>query len=349
VATLAASPERQRTAGGCDHTDSFEHERLLSFLSTEASDVPREGGLRLYIRGARSPTDYSLAVPSVHLVDATYELFRAYFAVPPSTAPDGQEVGATRGVLATLLALVQQEGATHVACATDHVIRSFRNELYVGYKTEEGVPAELLAQFPLVEDAMRALGLVVWPMVEFEADDALATGAVRFASQVEQVVIATPDKDMAQCVRGKQIVMLDRRRKIVLDEDGVRAKYGVPPRAIADWLALVGDSADGYPGLPGWGERSAATVLTRYGAIEKIPVAASDWDVKVRGADRLASTLADRRAEALLYKQLATLREDVPLAESLDDLAWRGALPSLRDFCRRIGYDDFPERVKRWR
>ena len=288
-------------------------------------------------------------MPSVHLVDATYELFRAYFAVPPSTAPDGREVGATRGVLATLLALVQQEGATHVACATDHVIRSFRNELYAGYKTEEGVAEDLLAQFPLVEEAMRALGLVVWPMVEFEADDALAAGAARFAAQAEQVFIATPDKDLAQCVRGKQVLMLDRRRKIVLDEEGVRAKYGVAPRSIPDWLGLVGDSADGFPGLPGWGERSAATVLARYGTIEAIPRAASDWDVKVRSADRLAATLADRREEALLYKRLATLRVDVPLRESLADLEWHGAQPLLREFCQRIGYDEFPERVKRWR
>ncbi len=288
-------------------------------------------------------------VPTVHLVDGTYELFRAHFAVPPAQAPDGREVGATRGVLATLLYLVQQEGATHVACATDHVIRSFRNDLYAGYKTEEGVEEALLSQFPLVEEAMAALGLVVWPMVEFEADDALAAGAAKFAPQAEQVLIATPDKDLAQCVRGKHVVMLDRRRKQTLDEDGVRAKYGVPPRSIADWLALVGDSADGYPGLPGWGAVSAATVLAAYGTIEAIPSAASSWKVKVRGADKLAATLTERRDEALLYKRLATLREDVPLRESLDDLEWRGARKELRDFCARIGFTDFPERVRRWR
>jgi 5'-3' exonuclease len=289
------------------------------------------------------------ARPTIHLVDATYELFRAWFAVPPAKAPDGQEVGATRGVLATLAYLVQQEGATHVACATDQVIRSFRNELYAGYKTEEGVDETLLAQFPLVEEAMAALGLVVWPMVEFEADDALAAGAARFADAAEQVFIATPDKDLAQCVRGRQVVMLDRRRKQTLDEEGVRAKYGVPPRSIPDWLALVGDSADGYPGLPGWGARSAAAVLERYGTIEAIPDSAASWSVRVRGADKLAATLASRRDEALLYKRLATLRTDVPLRESLDDLEWRGARPELRDFCKRIGFRDFPERVKRWR
>jgi 5'-3' exonuclease len=286
---------------------------------------------------------------TVHLVDATYELFRAYFAVPPSKSPGGQEVGATRGVLNTLLYLVQQEGATHVACATDHVIRSFRNDLYAGYKTEEGVEETLLAQFPLVEEAMAALGFVVWPMVEFEADDALATGAARYAAEVEQVFIATPDKDLAQCVRGQRVLMLDRRRKTTLDEEGVRAKYGVLPRSIPDWLALVGDSADGFPGLPGWGAKSAAAVLEVYGSIEAIPPSASSWSAKVRGADKLAATLVERRDEALLYKRLATLREDVPLRESLDDLEWRGARKELRDFCARLGFDDFPQRVRRWR
>jgi len=290
----------------------------------------------------------SLSAVKVHLVDATYELFRAWFAVPPAKAPDGREAGATRGVMSTLLTLCQKEGATHVACATDHVIRSFRNELYAGYKTEAGVPEDLLAQFTLVEEGMAALGLVVWPMVEFEADDALAAGAARFAEEAEQVVIATPDKDLAQCVRGRRVVMLDRRRKTELDEDGVRAKFGVSPRSIPDWLALVGDAADGYPGLPGWGERSAAAVLSRYGTIEAVPRAASAWSVQVRGAVRLAATLVERRDEALLYKRLATLREDVPLRESLEGLEWRGARPELRDFCERIGFDEFPARVRHW-
>jgi 5'-3' exonuclease len=281
-------------------------------------------------------------------VDATYELFRAYFGVPPAKARDGREVGATRGVLSTLLYLVQAEGATHVACATDHVVRSFRNELYPGYKTEEGVPEDLLAQFPLVEEAMAALGLVVWPMVEFEADDALAAGAARFAPGAEQVVLATPDKDLAQSVRGQRVVMLDRRRKITLDEEGVRAKFGVAPRSMPDWLALVGDSSDGYPGLPGWGERSAAALLAKYATLEAIPASASKWAVQVRGAERLAATLQERRDEALLYKRLATLREDVPLAESLEDLEWRGARAELRDFCARIAFEEFLPRVRRW-
>lgn len=287
--------------------------------------------------------------PRVHLVDATWELFRAWFALPSAKAPDGREVAATRGVLASLVSLLHEPDVTHVACATDTVIRSFRNDLYAGYKTEAGVPEELLAQFPLVEEGMRALGLVVWPMREFEADDALATGAARFAGDARQVVIASPDKDLAQCVRGRGVVMLDRRRRQILDEDAVRARFGVAPASIPDWLALVGDAADGYPGLPGWGPRSAAAVLARHGTIEAIPDDPARWEVVVRGAPRLAATLAARRDEALLYKRLATLRTDVPLAESLDDLAWRGARPALRTFCAAIGFDRLLDRVPRWR
>jgi len=287
-------------------------------------------------------------VPRVHLVDATYELFRSFFGAPPARAPDGREVGATRGILWTLLYLLREEGATHVACATDQVIRSFRNELYDGYKTELGVPVELMSQFPLAEEAIRALGMVLWPMVEFEADDALAAGVARYAADAEQVVIATPDKDLAQCVRGQKVVMLDRRRKKVLDEAGVREKFGVPPASIPDWLALVGDSADGYPGLPGWGERSAAAVLAVYGSIEAIPADSATWTVRVRGADRLAGTLVARREEVLLYKRLATLRTDVPLTESIEDLEWRGARPELRPFCSSIGLDRLVDRVPRW-
>ena len=292
------------------------------------------------------PAGSRVRLPKVHLVDATYELFRAWFALPSSKAPDGREVAATRGVLATLLSLLREDGVTHVACATDHVVRSFRNQLYAGYKTELGVPGDLLAQFPLVEEAMAALGLVVWPMTELEADDALASGAARFAREVEQVGIASPDKDLAQCVRGQHVVLLDRRRRKVLDEAGVREKFGVAPRSIPDWLALVGDAADGYPGLPGWGERSAAAVLARYGAIEAIPASASQWALAVRGAERLAATLAERRDEALLYKRLATLREDAPIAESLADLAWRGPRPELRELCARIGFGGFVERAE---
>ena len=291
-------------------------------------------------------------MPRLHLVDATYELFRAWFAVPSTRAPDGREVGATRGVLGTLQKLVQTEGATHVACATDHVVRSFRNGLYDGYKTEAGVPEDLMSQFHLVEDGIRALGLVVWPMVEFEADDALAAGAHRFAAEVEQVLIATPDKDLAQSVRGDHVIMLDRRRNTTMNEEGVRAKFGVPPASIADWLALVGDSADGYPGLPGWGEKSAARVLCVFGAIEAIPERTKDWPADltraVRGADRLAATLAERKTEALLYKTLATLRVDVPLTETLDDLEYKGTPPIFREFCATIGANGLVDRVARW-
>ena len=287
-------------------------------------------------------------MPRVHLVDATYELFRFWFAHPSRKAPDGREVGAVRGLLSTLIVLCRDEGATHVACATDHVVRSFRNDLYDGYKTEVGVPNDLLAQFPLAERAMRALGFVVWPMVEFEADDALAAGAVKFSAEADQVILATVDKDLAQCVQGERVVMLDRRRRKILDERGVLDKFGVLPASIPDWLALVGDAADGYPGLPGWGERSAAAVLRDYGTIEAIPHDVSAWSARVRGADRLAETLRERMDEALLYKQLATLRTDAPVPESLDELAWRGATPALRDLTKELGFPDLCARVPRW-
>ncbi len=223
-----------------------------------------------------------------------------------------------------MLSLVREHDVTHVAAAFDTVIRSFRNELYPGYKTDEGVPPDLLAQFPVAERAMRAIGVVVWPMVEFEADDALATGAARWRDEVEQVVLCTPDKDLAQCVRGDHVVLRDRRRNITYDAGGVKAKYGVAPESIPDWLALVGDSADGFPGLPGWGEKSAATVLSRWKHLEDIPEDVARWDVKVRGAEKLAATFRERRDEALLYRTLATLRTDAPIPETLADLEWRG-------------------------
>jgi len=273
----------------------------------------------------------------IHLVDATYELFRHYFAVP------GQ-LGAVRGVLSTLLQLLR-EGGTHVGCATDTVIRSFRNDLYAGYKTEEGVPADLLAQFPLVEEGMRALGLVVWGMVEFEADDALATAAARYAPEAERVYVCSPDKDLAQCVNEK-VALFDRRNRREYDVAGVTAKFGVGPAAIPDYLALVGDNADGYPGIAGFGPKTAAAVLQAYGTIENVP--ARGWRVAVRGADRLAATLAERRDEALLYKRLATLRRDAPVPETIADLEWRGARPELRDFCARLGIDDVVPRVHKW-
>lgn len=288
-------------------------------------------------------------MPRVHLVDATYELFRAFFGAPPLPAPDGREVGAVRGVLASMLYLLGAEGATHVGCATDTVIESFRNQLFSGYKTSAGVAPELLAQFPLIEEGLRALGIPVWAMVEHEADDALATAALLLRDQCEQVVIASPDKDLAQCVQGSRVVLLDRRHKRTTDEDGVRARWGIGPASIPDWLALVGDSADGFPGLPGWGEKSASAVLAVYGHIEAIPDEAGAWQVTVRGAERLAATLRAERAAAALYKRLATLRTDAPVPERLEDLEWRGATPAFRTFCAQHGFIELPNRVHRWR
>ena len=264
---------------------------------------------------------------NVYLVDGTYELFRAFYAVPSAKNADGLEVGAVRGLARSMLALLREPGASHVAVAFDHVIESFRNELFDGYKTGAGIDPDLWGQFGLAERVCAALGIVVWPMVEFEADDALATAAARFVREpeVDQVLIASPDKDLAQCVVGARVVCLDRMRKKVLDEAGVSAKFGVTPAQIPDYLALVGDTADGIPGVPRWGAKSAAAVLTEYGTIDSIPDSAADWRVSVRGAAALAESLAGRRADALLYKRLATLRLDVPLTENLTDLRYRGA------------------------
>lgn len=286
----------------------------------------------------------------IHLVDGTYELFRNFYGAPPRQAPDGREVGATLGLLSSLLALLTKSGATHVACAFDHVIESFRNDLYPGYKTAAGVPAELLAQFPLAERAAAALGVVVWPMKAFEADDALATATTRFQGRrsVEQIVICSPDKDLAQLVSGTRVVCWDRRREIVYDEAAVVEKFGVRPASIPDWLALVGDSADGYPGVPGWGAKSAAWVLARYEHLEAIPEDHGAWGLGAGRAQRLAESLQAHRAEARLYRQLATLRRDVPLKEKLADLEWRGAQPRLKRLCRELGAHQFAERVPRW-
>jgi 5'-3' exonuclease len=260
----------------------------------------------------------------VHLIDGTYELFRHYYAVPSARDAEGREVGAVQGVLASIRALIAG-GATHIAVATDHVIESFRNQLWAGYKTSEGVPPELLAQFPLLEDALTAFGVTVWPMVEFEADDALAAGAVQAARdpRVERVFICTPDKDLAQCVSGTRIVQFDRRQRIVRDEAGVIAKFGVSPLSIPDYLALVGDAADGYPGLPGWGAKSASRVLARFGHLESIPADSRAWGVNAANPAALALTLARERERAFLFRDLATLRRDIPLFESIDTLRVR--------------------------
>ena len=290
----------------------------------------------------------------IHLIDGTYELFRNHFGAPPKKAPDGREVGATLGLLRSLLMLLTSPGVTHMGVAFDHVIESFRNDLYPGYKTGEGVDPNLLAQFALAEEAVSALGVVVWPMVEFEADDALGTAVRRFKKNksVEQILICSPDKDLAQLVEGNRIVCWDRRRDIIIDEAGVVEKYGVSPQYMPDWLALVGDSADGYPGIPGWGAKSAAVVLAHYKHMEAIPDDPGKWKVGSISPGRavsLAGSLSQRREEALLYKKLATVREDVPLAEKLNDLKWQGADPRLKTLCNELGDERIPERIPRWR
>jgi 5'-3' exonuclease len=294
----------------------------------------------------------------LHLVDATYELFRAHYAPrPPVRGRDGVVLSGVSGVVEQLLFLLREEGATHVGCATDQVIESFRNDLWPGYKSSAGVPAELLAQFPILEDAIRALGLVVWPMVEFEADDAIAAACARFRTdaRVEQVLVCTPDKDMAQLVEDARVVLLDRRRRIVYDDAAVIAKWGVRPASIPDWLALVGDSADGFPGLPGWGAKSAAAVLFQYGSLEGIPARASEWHVpSLRGAPALAATLRDHRDDALLFRSLARLRtaaDGVVIPQrDVEELRWGGApRSSWRAFCERWALDRLRDRPHRWR
>jgi 5'-3' exonuclease len=282
----------------------------------------------------------------VFLVDGTYELFRHYFGVPRHRTAEGAEVAATRGVLWSVLRLLDQ-GVTHVGVATDHVIESFRNRLWPGYKSSAGVDRELLAQFGLLELALEAMGVAVWPMVELEADDALASAAAvaNDDPSVEQVVICTPDKDLGQCVRDGRVVQLDRRKGVVLDEAGVTAKFGVGPASIPDYLALVGDSADGYPGLPGWGAKSTATVLARYGSIEKIPDAAGRWQVSVRNGPALAAALAAHRDDAMLFKDLATLRVEQSLLSDVDSLRWAGPTPAFAEVCDRIDARPLAARV----
>ena len=273
----------------------------------------------------------------VHLVDGTYELFRHYHALPSAVDADGRQVAAVRGVLRSVMGMITQ-GATHVGVPTDHVIESFRNRLWRGYKTSAGVERDLMAQFPVLEDALTALGVVVWPMVEFEADDALAAAAARAAQDpaVEQVIICTPDKDLAQCVRGTRVVQLNRRTRVTLDEAGVVKKFGVPPTSIPDYLALVGDAADGYPGLAGWGAKSSAAVLARFGTLEAIPDDWKEWHANASSPARLAETLSRDRKLAYLFRDLATLRTDIPVFDTVDDLRWTGPTPRFAKLAAKL-------------
>lgn len=283
----------------------------------------------------------------VHLIDGTYELFRHFFAVPPSLDVTGQEIGAVRGVLHSVLSMIER-GATHIGVATDHVIESFRNELYQGYKTGEGVPPELLSQFPILEETLEAMGVVVWAMVEYEADDALAAAAARAAQDesVRQVIICTPDKDLSQCVVGTRIVQLDRRREIIRDEAGVEAKFGVKPESIPDYLAVVGDSADGFPGMAGWGPKSAALVLSQYSHLENIPKDFRTWHPSIRSAQRLSNSLFGSWSDALLFRTLATLRLDVPVFDTVNDLRWNGPREDFEEQCLRMKSPDLLSRAR---
>jgi 5'-3' exonuclease len=282
----------------------------------------------------------------VHLIDGTYELFRHFFAVPPAADMNGQEIGAVRGVLNSVLSMIER-GATHIGVATDHVVESFRNDLYPGYKTSEGVAPELLSQFPILEETLEAMGVVVWPMVQYEADDALASAAGRAAhdDRVRQVLICTPDKDLSQCVVGTRIVQLDRRHNILRDEGGVVAKFGVRPESIPDYLAVVGDSADGFPGLPGWGVKAATLTLSQYPHLEDIPKDWRAWHPSIRKARVLSESLFNAWDDALLFRTLATLRLDVPVFDTVEDLRWTGAHPNFEEHCQRMKSPDLFRRV----
>ncbi len=277
----------------------------------------------------------------VHLIDGTYELFRHFYAVPAAADVNGREIGAVGGVLRSVLSMIER-GATHIGVATDHVVESFRNDLYAGYKTSEGVAPTLLSQFPILEEALEAMGVVVWPMVYYEADDALASAAARAArdGRVRQVIVCTPDKDLAQCVVGAQVVQLDRRRNILRDEAAVVAKFGVKPRSIPDYLAVLGDSADGFPGLSGWGEKAASMTLSRYLQLENIPKDWRDWHSSIGNAQRLSASLFNSWNDALLFRTLATLRLDAPVFNTVDDLRWNGPQPHFEGQCRAMGSPD---------
>ena len=293
------------------------------------------------------------AVMKLHLVDATFELFRAFYSRPPRRAPDGRPVNAVQGLVDSMLSLLREPDVTHIGAATDYVIESWRNDLYPGYKSSAGIDRDLLAQFRDAERALEALGIAVWPMVEDEADDAIAAAIARFGDdpRLEQIVICSVDKDLGQLVDGERIVLRDRMRRVTYDEAGIIAKFGVAPESIPDYLALVGDSSDGFPGLPGWGAKSAAAVLARFGHLEAIPASVLEWEVDIRNASRLAATLEQQRADAILYRRLATLDRDADIGAglTLDDLAWHG-VPRERfvALCDELGFDTVRERVHRW-
>ena len=287
----------------------------------------------------------------VHLVDGTYELFRSYFALPPIQAPDGRPVGAVRGIVQSLLYLLREDQVTHVGCAFDHVVKSFRNDMFDGYKTGDGTPEDLLAQFELAERAVESLGILTWPMIEYEADDAIATATTYCTglTEVEQVVICSPDKDLAQMVQGDSVVCYDRRRETVMGETGVIEKFGVSPGSIPDLLALTGDAADGIPGIPKWGAKTSAQLLAQYGHIEDIPHDAADWEVKVRGAAAAAESLNANASEARLYKDLTTLRTDVPIAASLAALEWKGVdREKYQALCDDLGFGRLASLPHKW-
>lgn len=286
----------------------------------------------------------------IHLIDGTYELFRAHFGAPPKKSTSGQEVGATVGLVRSMMLLLSDPEVTHVAVAFDHVIESFRNKMYAGYKSSAGVDPIILNQFPLAEAAVKALGLVIWPQVKFEADDAIATAVAKFkkVKSVEQIVICSVDKDLTQMVEGNRVICWDRRREILLDEKGVVEKFGVSPESIPDFLALVGDSADGYPGIQGWGEKSTSTVLAQYKHIENIPNDPAKLGLSVGRATTLLENLQKNYKDALLFRELSTLRTDVPLKESLADLKWQGATAKLKKVCKELDSESIIERVKKW-
>lgn len=287
----------------------------------------------------------------IHLVDGTYELFRAHFGAPPKKSKSGQEVGATLGMLRSMLLLLSDPEVTHVAVAFDHVIESFRNKMYKGYKSSEGVDPVILSQFPVAEAAIKALGLVTWPMVKYEADDAIATAVAKFKKikSVEQIVICSVDKDLTQMVDGDRVICWDRRREILLNEKGVVEKFGVSPESIPDFLALVGDSADGYPGIQGWGEKSTSTVLAKYKHIEAIPKDPNKIPLGLGRATTLLENLQSNYKDALLFRELSTLRTDVPLKETLADLKWQGVYPRFKKVCEDLGNQSIPERISKWR